>query len=125
MSHADQLIRKATERDVLFGVVGLGYVGLPLAYELVRAGYRVLGYDINERVVSGLMSGRSHIKDISDAQLAEMLKDKRFVATTDAGRLRLANELLRRAEGTRDRVEAARWRDEVTRLKPEPKPEFK
>jgi UDP-N-acetyl-D-glucosamine dehydrogenase len=87
MSHADQLIRKATERDVLFGVVGLGYVGLPLAYELVRAGYRVLGYDINERVVNGLMAGQSHIKDISDAQLAEMLKDKRFVATTDAKRL--------------------------------------
>ena len=87
MSHADQLIRKATERDILFGVVGLGYVGLPLAYELVRAGYRVLGYDINEKVVGGLMSGRSHIKDISDAQLAEMLKDKRFVATTDPARL--------------------------------------
>jgi len=81
------LIRKATERDILFGVVGLGYVGLPLAYELVRAGYRVLGYDINERVVNGLMSGHSHIKDISDAQLAEMLKDKRFVATADAKRL--------------------------------------
>ena len=87
MSHADQLIRKATERNILFGVVGLGYVGLPLAYELVRAGYRVLGYDINERVVNGLMSGKSHIKDISDAQLAEMLKDTRFVATTDAKRL--------------------------------------
>ena len=87
MSHADQLIRKANERDILFGVVGLGYVGLPLAYELVRAGYRVLGYDINERVVNGLMSGQSHIKDISDAQLAEMLEDKRFVATTDPKRL--------------------------------------
>ena len=87
MSHADQLIRKATERNILFGVVGLGYVGLPLAYELVRAGYRVLGYDINERVVNGLMSGKSHIKDISDPQLAEMLKGKRFVATTDAKRL--------------------------------------
>jgi UDP-N-acetyl-D-glucosamine dehydrogenase len=87
MSHADRLIRKSKDRDILFGVVGLGYVGLPLAHELVRAGYRVLGYDINERVVNGLMSGHSHIKDISDAQLAEMLKDKRFVATTDADRL--------------------------------------
>ena len=87
MTHADQLIRKAGERDILFGVVGLGYVGLPLAYELVRAGYRVLGHDINERVVTGLMSGRSHIKDTSDAQLAEILKDGRFVATTDAKRL--------------------------------------
>ncbi len=88
MSLADQLIRKAEQRDLLFGVVGLGYVGLPLACELVRAGYRVLGYDINERVVQGLMSGRSHIKDTSEAQLAEMLRDGRFVATTDGSRLR-------------------------------------
>jgi len=87
MSYADQLIRKAEQRDILFGVVGLGYVGLPLAYELIRAGYRVLGYDINERVVNGLMSGKSHIKDTSDVQLAEMLKDGRFVATTDPSRL--------------------------------------
>ena len=88
MSFADDLIRKAEQREVLFGVMGLGYVGLPLAYELIRAGYRVLGYDISQRVVEGLMSGHSHIKDISDEQLQSMLKDGRFVATTDATRLR-------------------------------------
>src|SRR5512134_506663 len=88
MAFADDLIRKAEQREVLFGVMGLGYVGLPLAYELIRAGYRVLGYDISQRVVDGLMSGHSHIKDISDEQLQSMLKDGRFVATTDATRLR-------------------------------------
>jgi UDP-N-acetyl-D-glucosamine dehydrogenase len=88
MSFADDLIRKAEQREVLFGVMGLGYVGLPLAYELIRAGYRVLGYDISQRVVDGLMSGHSHIKDISDDQLQSMLRDGRFVATTDATRLR-------------------------------------
>jgi UDP-N-acetyl-D-glucosamine dehydrogenase len=88
MSLADELIRKIEKRDILFGVVGLGYVGLPLAYELVRAGYRVLGYDISQKVVDGLMAGRSHIKDISDQQLADMLKDGRFIATTDPARLR-------------------------------------
>ena len=49
--------------------MGLGYVGLPLAVELAGAGYRVLGFDISERVVSGLNAGRSHVKDISDEQL--------------------------------------------------------
>jgi UDP-N-acetyl-D-glucosamine dehydrogenase len=88
MSLANDLILKAERREALFGVVGLGYVGLPLAYELVRAGYRVLGYDISQPVVEGLMAGRSHIKDISDAQLAAILEDGRFAATTDAGRLR-------------------------------------
>lgn len=88
MSHANELIRKAERREVLFGVVGLGYVGLPLAHELVRAGFRVLGYDISERVVDGLMAGRSHIKDITDEQLAFMRQDDRFTATTDPARLR-------------------------------------
>jgi len=88
MSLADELIAKIEKREILFGVVGLGYVGLPLAHELVRAGYRVLGYDISAKVVDGLMAGRSHIKDISDEQLAAMLKDGRFMATTDPARLR-------------------------------------
>jgi len=49
---ADALIEKAGRRDALFGIVGLGYVGLPLAVELAGAGYRVLGFDVSERVVS-------------------------------------------------------------------------
>ena len=88
MSHAEELIRKAERREALFGVVGLGYVGLPLAHELVRAGFRVLGYDISQRVVDGLMAGRSHIKDITDEQLAFMREGDRFTATTDPSRLR-------------------------------------
>ena len=47
---ADALTEKARRRDALFGIVGLGYVGLPLAVELAGAGYRVLGFDISERV---------------------------------------------------------------------------
>jgi UDP-N-acetyl-D-glucosamine dehydrogenase len=87
MTIAQDLIAKAERRDVLFGIIGLGYVGLPLAVELANAGYRVLGYDINQRVVDGLNAGKSHIKDISDAQLQGALKDGRFEATTDAARL--------------------------------------
>ena len=54
MSMANDLVRKAESRDVLFGIIGLGYVGLPLAVELVHAGYRVLGFDVSGRVVEGL-----------------------------------------------------------------------
>jgi UDP-N-acetyl-D-glucosamine dehydrogenase len=68
-------------------VVGLGYVGLPLAYELATAGYRVLGYDISQRVVDGLNAGKSHIKDTTDAQLQSILKAGRFEATSDPSRL--------------------------------------
>jgi UDP-N-acetyl-D-glucosamine dehydrogenase len=87
MSLADELIRKAERREALFGIVGLGYVGLPLAYELATAGYRVLGYDISQKVVDGLNAGKSHIKDISDEQLQSILKAGRFEATTDPSRL--------------------------------------
>ena len=84
---AQELIRKAERREALFGIVGLGYVGLPLAVELAKAGYRVLGFDISQRVVDGLNDGRSHVKDISDAQLREALAAGRFEATADMSRM--------------------------------------
>jgi UDP-N-acetyl-D-glucosamine dehydrogenase len=84
---ADALIEKAARREALFGIVGLGYVGLPLAVELASAGYRVLGFDISERVVDGLNAGRSHVKDISDEQLGAVVQSGRFEATTDMSRL--------------------------------------
>ena len=85
MTVAEDLIRRAGTREARFGIIGLGYVGLPLAVELARAGYHVLGYDISQRVVDGLNAGKSHIKDVSDADLAG-IRD-RFEATTDASRL--------------------------------------
>ncbi len=87
MSLANDLIARAERRDITFGIVGLGYVGLPLCAELVRAGFRVLGYDISERVCEGLNAGISHIKDISSAEVAELRATGRFEATTDGGRL--------------------------------------
>jgi UDP-N-acetyl-D-glucosamine dehydrogenase len=61
-------------------VIGLGYVGLPLAREAILSGMTVVGLDLNAEIVSGLNSGRSHVGDISDAELAEMLA-KDFRAT--------------------------------------------
>ena len=67
-------------QDVL--VIGLGYVGLPLAIQAVSSGFRVTGYDTSEEKVAGLMAGRSHIDDMSDAEVAEMLAAG-FRATAD------------------------------------------
>jgi UDP-N-acetyl-D-glucosamine dehydrogenase len=92
-SVAEDLIRKAESRDVLFGIIGLGYVGLPLAVELAHAGYRVLGFDVSQRVVDGLTAGHSHVKDVPDAQLKEILASGRFTATTDGSRLREADAI--------------------------------
>ncbi len=83
----DALLAKAQDRTAVFGIVGLGYVGLPLVMELVHAGFRVIGFDISTRVVEGLNAGRSHIKDISSDAVAKAVKAGKFSATTDLGRL--------------------------------------
>jgi len=88
---ADSLLERIERRDIVFGIVGLGYVGLPLAVELARAGYRVLGYDVNQRVVDGLNAGRSHVKDVTDTQLRDIAA--RFTATTNADRLGVAGAI--------------------------------
>jgi UDP-N-acetyl-D-glucosamine dehydrogenase len=86
-SPADELVAKAEARTALVGVVGLGYVGLPLAMEFARAGYRVLGFDVNRAVVEGIAAGRSHIQDVPSARVAEAVTAGRFAATADLGRL--------------------------------------
>ncbi|CAB4912645.1 MAG: nucleotide sugar dehydrogenase [Actinobacteria bacterium] len=63
-------------------ILGLGYVGLPLAAGLARAGNEVVGFDLDERVIDGLSQGNSHIQDISDAELAESISaGLRFTST--------------------------------------------
>lgn len=88
MTLADELIERAGRRDITFGIVGLGYVGLPLAVELGRAGFKVLGYDILPRVCEGLNAGKSHIKDVTDREVADLRAAKLFEATTDPSRFR-------------------------------------
>jgi UDP-N-acetyl-D-glucosamine dehydrogenase len=84
---SDRLLELIESRSARCAVLGLGYVGLPLAVELGRAGFRVLGYDISESVVNGLNAGDSHIQDVSSAALQEEIGAGRFEATSDASRL--------------------------------------
>jgi UDP-N-acetyl-D-glucosamine dehydrogenase len=63
-------------------IVGLGYVGLPLAQQAVRRGLRVTGFDVSERIVDGLSSGRSHVDDLTDDHIREM-SVAGFTASTD------------------------------------------
>ena len=85
---AAALLAKTKDRSALCGVVGLGYVGLPLVMEFVRAGYNVIGFDVSKGVVDLLNAGRSHIKDVPAAAVAAAVKSGKFVATTDLTRLR-------------------------------------
>jgi UDP-N-acetyl-D-glucosamine dehydrogenase len=81
------LLRKIDDRSATVAIVGLGYVGLPLAVEFAKAGFKVIGYDVSERVVSLLNSGKSHIQDVPSAEVAELVRRKLFTATTDEARL--------------------------------------
>lgn len=74
-------------------VVGLGYVGLPLAHEACRSGLKVTGLDVNQRVVDGLNAGKSHIDDLSDLDIADM-RAAGFTATSDPCVLRNAQTIV-------------------------------
>ncbi|MEX2109461.1 MAG: nucleotide sugar dehydrogenase [Gemmatimonadaceae bacterium] len=83
----DQLLAKIDNRTACVGVVGLGYVGLPLALEFANAGFRVIGYDVSERVTKNLMTGKSHIQDVSSTDLARLVKAGKFEATASESRM--------------------------------------
>ncbi len=80
--------------SVFVGIVGLGYVGLPLAREFCKGGGRVLGFDINPRTVKLISRGRSPIKHIPHATMAEMVKSGRFRATSEMRELSKPDAIL-------------------------------
>jgi UDP-N-acetyl-D-glucosamine dehydrogenase len=87
MSTKDLLLQKIEKRTAKIGVIGLGYVGLPLAVEFARAGFRVVGYDISERTTKRINEGHSHIADVPSSAVAALVKEKLLEATTDPQRL--------------------------------------
>jgi len=80
---ADELRVKLDSRRALIGILGLGYVGLPLALEFSRRGFTVHGIDVDTRKVEALKRGRSYIQDVSSKVLKEALGAGRFTATSD------------------------------------------
>ena len=88
MSNAQgKYTRRVEDHTALLGVIGLGYVGLPLAVEFARSGYRTLGFDVSDRVVDGITRGESHIQDVSSDLLRAFVGEGLISATTDLSRL--------------------------------------
>lgn len=93
MSIKSGLLKKIDDRSAVAAVIGLGYVGLPLAIELCEEGFTVIGYDVSERVVGLLMRGESHIQDVPAAHVAKHVKSGKLIATTDASKLHDADTI--------------------------------
>ncbi|MGE0446457.1 MAG: nucleotide sugar dehydrogenase [Vicinamibacterales bacterium] len=81
------LKEKLERRSARVGVIGLGYVGLPLAVEFARAGFDVTGFDVDAAKTEAISAGRSYIGDVKSADLAEQVQAGRLRATTDMSRL--------------------------------------
>ncbi|MBS1827442.1 MAG: nucleotide sugar dehydrogenase [Acidobacteria bacterium] len=82
-THAAQLIAKLKDRTAEVGVIGLGYVGLPLAVEFARAGFHVIGIDVNEDKVAQINAAVSYVQDVPTEVLAPLVKAGKITATTD------------------------------------------
>ena len=77
------LNEKIKDRSAQVGVIGLGYVGLPLAMEFIRAGFKVTGIDIDESKVKQLNNGQNYIQDVADGELKAAVKSGQLQATAD------------------------------------------
>jgi UDP-N-acetyl-D-glucosamine dehydrogenase len=84
---ADTVVRKFQSGEVTFGVIGLGYVGLPLAVEAAKSGLNVVGFDVNDVVVGSVNSGKSHIQDVPEQDVQALRLAGRLEATSDMSRL--------------------------------------
>ena len=79
----EQLLRKINNKEARVGVVGLGYVGLPLAVEKANAGYETIGFDVQDSKVEMVNNGQNYIGDVVDTELKELVEAGKLKATTD------------------------------------------
>jgi UDP-N-acetyl-D-glucosamine dehydrogenase len=95
MTHrVESALRKIESRDAVVGVVGLGYVGLPVAATFAEAGFTVVGVDRDRERVSAIEEGRSHIADVATGQIRHVRRAGRLRASTTYRRLRQADAIL-------------------------------
>jgi UDP-N-acetyl-D-glucosamine dehydrogenase len=91
---ASSLQNSISSLSTTVGVIGLGYVGLPLLHAFHKAGFRVIGFDVDPRKVELLHAGKNYLKHLGADMVADMKKAGRFDATTDMGRLHEADAII-------------------------------
>lgn len=93
-SYEEIFLQKIEEKSVVVGVIGLGYVGLPLILSFVEAGFRVLGLDVDQSKIDKLNSGRTYIAHISDGRIKSAMDSGRMAVTADFARSPEADALI-------------------------------
>ena len=79
----EQLLKKIKEKEIIVGVVGLGYVGLPLAVEKAKAGFKTIGFDVQNSKVDLVNQGHNYIGDVVDDDLKNLVDSGMLRATSD------------------------------------------
>jgi len=94
MSRHPDLLARIQSHDAVVGIIGLGYVGLPLAVAFGEVGFRTIGLDVSSKVVDGINSGRSHILDVTSERLKALTDSGVLEATLDLARLADADAIV-------------------------------
>lgn len=87
MSFKEQLLQKISSKNAVIGVIGLGYVGLPLSLLFAAKGFNTIGFDVDERKIPILMDGKSYIKHIDVEKINNAVNSKKFQATSNFSKL--------------------------------------
>jgi len=90
----DTFLTRVSDHKAVVGIIGLGYVGLPLARTFVQAGFKVKGFDIDLTKIKALDAGRSYFKHIPAKTIRTMRKRGRFTATKDFAKLKRVNAII-------------------------------
>lgn len=94
MKYKNTFLKKIQDKSVRVGIIGLGYVGIPLALEFCEQGIKVLGFDIDEKKVELLNNGISYFKHISSEKIKNVVNNEYFAATNDFKRLKEVDAIL-------------------------------
>ncbi|MCS7052460.1 MAG: nucleotide sugar dehydrogenase [Ignavibacterium sp.] len=94
MNNKESFIKKIKTKEAKVGIIGLGYVGLPLALEFAEAGFNVIGFDIDSKKIPILESGRTYIKHIPSERIDKAVKSQRFSATDKFDKLKEVDAII-------------------------------
>ncbi|MHB8905126.1 MAG: nucleotide sugar dehydrogenase, partial [Melioribacteraceae bacterium] len=86
-NYKNELLKKINSKTAKVGIIGLGYVGLPLALEFSLKGFMTIGFDIDSKKIPLLNSGKSYIKHIGGEKVLQAVQSKNFYATTDFSKI--------------------------------------